>query len=96
MKSPFFDLGLALRGEKNLGFLDLGYEKTFFRPWACPPGEKISDFSTLGLKSSFFDLGLALRGKNIGFFDLMSKKAFFRHCACPPGENNLRFVRPWV
>ena len=58
-----FELGLALRGQKNSDFSVLDLKSLFFDLGLALRGKKISDFSTLGLKSPFFDLGLALRGK---------------------------------
>ena len=40
-------------GAKNLGFFDLGFEKSFFRPWVCPPGAKNLGFFDIGFEKCF-------------------------------------------
>ena len=61
-----FELGLALRGQKNSYFSVLGLKSPFFDFGLALRGKNISDCSTLGPTSPFFDLGLALRGRLLG------------------------------
>ncbi len=72
-----FELGLALRGQKNSDVSVLGLKSPFFDFGLALRGKKISIVSTVGLKSPFFDFGLALRGKKNVFLILGLKSFFF-------------------
>ena len=65
------------QGEKNIGFVDIGFKKPFFRPWACPPGEQNLGFFDLRSKKSFFDPVLTLRGTKISDFSSLGLQIIY-------------------